>query len=178
VDLSDDPPPPRRPLFFPVVIATTFLSIIGMSVGLLLGAERERSDARQSVDNSPISTRTDQGPTEEPSTAPEGPPCRDETQAAAEGAGVSGPLSRVLRLRTKSSEVFICRDPAGALYYHANRGGNTWIEGETALFLTGVTGEGDHYEVTATDGTAFSVTAERLLVVHKDGSRETQPALR
>jgi hypothetical protein len=173
VDLSDDLPPPRRPLFFPVVIATTFLSIIGMSVGLLLGSQRDRTSTTTTPTDTPTVTVT-----EETSPPPSGPLCRDETQAAAQGAGVPGPLTRVLRLRTKTSEVYICRDPAGALYYHANTGGNTWIEGKSALFLTGVTGEGDHYEVTATDGTTFSVTRERLLIVHDDGTKETQKALR
>jgi hypothetical protein len=153
-----------------VVIATTFLSIIGMSVGLLLGSHRDRTSTATPIDNPTVTV------TEKTSAPPGGPLCRDETQAAAQGAGVPGPLTRVLRLRTRTSEVYICRDPAGALYYHANRGGNTWIEGKTALFLTGVTGQGGHYEVTAADGTTFSVTRERLRIVYKDGSQETQAA--
>ena len=38
---SDDLSPPRRPIFFPVVIATVFLTIIGGTVGFMLG-ERHR----------------------------------------------------------------------------------------------------------------------------------------
>ncbi|MEV6492464.1 hypothetical protein AB0M20_28165 [Actinoplanes sp. NPDC051633] len=146
-----------------------------MSVGLLLGAERDRSSADPTPQDTTPTTATRTPATSPP---PSGSLCRDETQAAARRAGAPGPLVRVLRLRTKTSEVYICRDPAGALYYHANSDENSWIEGETALFLTGVTGEGDHYEVTATDGTTFSVTAKRLLIVHTDGSKEPQPAVR
>src|SRR3954468_16439670 len=42
---SDDPFPPRRPIFFPVVIATVFLTIIAGTAGFMLG-ERHRSDNR------------------------------------------------------------------------------------------------------------------------------------
>jgi hypothetical protein len=72
--------------------------------------------------------------------------------------------------------VYICADRAGALYYHANNGGDTWIEGETALFLPNVVQDADGYRVTAGDGTTFSVNRERLFIVHKDGRPETQPA--
>jgi hypothetical protein len=41
VSQSVDLPPLRRPLFFPVVIATVFLSIIGMSAGLVLGSHHD-----------------------------------------------------------------------------------------------------------------------------------------
>jgi hypothetical protein len=175
VDLSDDLPPPRRPLFFPVVIATTFLSIIGMSVGLLLGSQRDRDttpDAgpTQVVDTVPTVTS--------PRPKPTGKPCRPETQAAAQRAGQREKLYVVLTLQTKTSIVFICESSSGDLYYHANNGGNTWVEGETALFLTGVTEQDDGYHVTATDGTEFTVSADRLLILHQDGTEEEQPAVR
>jgi hypothetical protein len=85
-------------------------------------------------------------------------------------------LTQVLLLRTKTSVVYICRDGAGSLYYHANNGGDRWIENETALFLSNVVRRGDGYEATAADGATFSVTRERLLIVHPDGRTEEQPA--
>ena len=176
MDLSDDLPPPRRPLFFPVVIATTFLSIIGMSVGLLLGNQRDSLSSRAPVNSSVSANPTPEQV--ETTSPPSGPPCRDETQFAAERSGVTGTLTRVLRMRTKSSEVYICSDPAGDLYYHANNGGDTWEEGRTALFLTGVSAADDGYHVTATDGTEFVVNADQLLIVHKDGREEVQKAVR
>ena len=175
MDVSDDLPPPRRPLFFPVVIATVFLSIIGMSAGLVLGSRQkaEDRDARQPQQQQ----QQQQPPAVQPTTTrPEGPRCRDETQAAAQLVGVAGDLTQVLRLRTRSSVVYICADEAGSLYYHANNGGDTWIEGETALFLPNVVRDGDEYRVTAGEGTRFSVTRKRLFIVHADGREETQPA--
>ncbi len=175
MDVSDDLPPPRRALFFPVVIATVFLSIIGMSAGLVLGSRQkaEDRDARQAQQQ-----QQQQAPVVQPTTnRPPGPACRDETQAAAELLGVAGRLTQVLRLRTRTSIVYICADEAGSLYYHANSGGETWIEGETALFLPNVVSDGDAYHATAGDGTSFSVNRKRLFIVHADGTKETQPAV-
>ncbi len=175
MDLSDDLPPPRRALFFPVVIATVFLSIIGMSAGLVLGSRQKAEDRRadQQVQQQQQQPAVS---TSEPTPRPSGPPCRQETQDAAQLAGVSGRLAQKLRLRTATSIVYICADEAGSLYYHANNGGETWIEGETALFLPNVVRDGDGYRVTAGDGTTFEVNPERLFIVHKDGTPETQPA--
>jgi hypothetical protein len=171
VDLSDDLPPPRRPLFFPVVIATIFLTIIGMSAGLALGARHKHLvEAGQSQPGAaPTSISTS-------ATTPQN--CRPETQAVAPQYGAVGQLKIALLLRTKTSAVWICRDEAGRLFYHANRGGENakWVEKETALFLTGVHPDGEGFEVTATDGTTFSITAQRLRIVHRDGTVETQEA--
>jgi hypothetical protein len=171
VDLSDDLPPPRRPLFFPVVIATVFLSIIGMSAGLVLGSRHQ-----ETAQTAPTSTTL--APEHPPTTAatPAGRPCRQETQDASRLVGAVGTLTQVLLLRTRTSVVYICRDGAGSLYYHANNGGDRWIENETALFLSNVVRRGDGYEATAADGATFSVTRERLLIVHPDGRTEEQPA--
>jgi hypothetical protein len=160
VDLA----PPRRPLFFPVVIATVLLSIIGMSAGLVLGSRH--------------ATRTNAAPPSVPAhtTTSAAPACRSETQEMGRQSGATGTLRIELTLRTASSTVWICSDEVGRLYYHANRGGADarWVENKTALFLTGVRRDGDGYAVTAPDGTTFSVNARRLYIVHKDGRPETQ----
>ena len=60
-----------------------------------------------------------------------------------------------------------------------NRGGEDakWVENETALFMPNVQSDGDGgYEVTATDGTTFSIDSFRLHIVHKDGTEENQDA--
>ena len=150
-----------------------------MSVGLLLGSQRDRNATpeagpTQVVDTVPTVASSRPKPT--------GKPCRPETQAAAQRVGQAGELYLVLTLRTKTSIVFICESVSGNLYYHANNGGNTWVEGKTALFLTGVRAEDDGYHVTATDGTeavaVFAAHADGLLILHKDGSEEEQPAVR
>jgi hypothetical protein len=157
VSLSDDLPPPRRPLFFPVVIATTFLSIIGISVGLLLGSQRDQNQAAQQQTDRPAVTTTSAGPEPSVEAKPSGKPCRPETQAAAEQVGVVGTLVVVLHVRTRSSALWVCRDPEDTLYYHANNGGGRWIEGETALFLPSAVRGDDDYHATADDGAVFSV---------------------
>jgi hypothetical protein len=172
VDLSDDHAPQRRPLFFPVVIATVFLSIIGMSAGLVLGS-RQRQDGRETQQQHQETTPATPDTTEDDRL-----PCRKETRDVARRFGATGTLRIALLLRTGTSAVWICEDEAGRLYYHANRGGEKarWIENETALFLPAVRRDGDGYAVTAPDGTTFSVTTERLLIVHTDGRQEIQAA--
>jgi hypothetical protein len=171
VDLSGDLPSSRRPLFFPVVIATVFLSVIGLSAGLVLSSQHK--------DQGQGGTTTNSQPTTPPDTpASTAEPCRTETQTMGVRFGASGSLRIALKLRTAKSTVWICGDDGGRLYYHANRGGEKakWIEGETALFLPDVQADGDTYRVTATDGTQFTITAERLEIQHKNGTVEVQKA--
>lgn len=174
--MSDDLPPPRRPLFFPVVIATTFLSIIGISVGLLLGAQRDREHATDDRPIPPVSL-TSPATSAAPAPTPSGQPCRPETQKAAAAAGVDGRLALVLHMRTGRSDVYICRDASDALYYHANNGGREWVEGKTALFLTEVERDGEDYRAFAPDGAVFTVSQKRLLIVHPGGREELQKAV-
>jgi hypothetical protein len=182
VDLSDDLPPARRPLFFPVVIATVFLSIIGMSAGLVLGARAKREARESERQQQEQQQQQQQGPVGQPTTNDAaGSECRPESQKMAAKAGATGALRMVLLLRTTSSAVWICEDESGRFFYHANSGGEhaRWVENETALFLSGVQRDGDAaYAVTAADGTNFSITPKRLLIVHTDGREEVQPAVR
>ncbi len=176
MDLSDDLPPARRPLFFPVVIATVFLSIIGMSAGLVLGSRQKRAE-RQAQEQ-----QQQQQPVLLPTSRDPRPECRPETQRMAQAAGAAGTLRIQLLLRTATSAVWICEDDQGRYYYHGNRGGEDarWVENETALFLTGVRRDGsdEAFVVTAVDGTTFSVTPNRLFISHKDGREEIQSAVR
>jgi hypothetical protein len=171
VSLSDDLPPARRALFFPVVIATVLLVIIGMSAGIALASYhdgRKADDQAQSV----------AAPSSAP-VIPKAPACRSETQSAAVGSGAKGTLRIVLLLRTKTSAVWICQDEAGQLFYHANRGGEhaTWIEGQTALFIPGVRPDGAGGYTVDYDNTNFDVNADELRIVHKDGRVEVQKAI-
>jgi hypothetical protein len=174
VDLSADLPPPRRQLFFPVVIATVFLSIIGMSAGLVLGDRHKRSQE--------ATPPAGQGQSSEPAVrpSPRGTPCPEQSQVIGAKRGAVGVLTIDLKLKTKSSTVWICEDEAGNLYYQGKTGGSDtpWVEGKTALFMTGVQRDGDGYAVTASDGNTFSINADRLRIVHKrDGKVEWQPAV-
>jgi hypothetical protein len=163
VSLSDDLPPPRRPLFFPVVIATVFLSIIAMSAGLVLGSHYKPPDT-------PADTYV---PTEPAATTIACPP---EMHATARRLGYDVTLSQVLKVRVAGTgtTVWICHDELSRLYYQANRGGyeKTWIEGKTALFLPNVVRDADGYLATADDGNTFAVNEQRLEIV-KNGKTQT-----
>ncbi|MEU8235128.1 hypothetical protein AB0C12_36520 [Actinoplanes sp. NPDC048967] len=167
---SVDLPPPRRPLFFPVVIATVLLSIIGMSAGLVLGSRHEtpRQTGEQTDGQAPYV------PTE-PALSPGN--CPPEMHATARRVlGEDVRLTKVLQVRTldTGTTVWICRDDTDRLFYQANRGGaeGKWIEGETALFLENVEPRGDGYFARAADGNTFDVNSERLEVVRK-GEKKT-----
>jgi hypothetical protein len=169
-------------MFFPVVIATVLLIIIGMSGGVVLAwyhKGKKTDNQGQSSDGPTSGTVTLTAPSS-PFSSGSGEPCRPETQQIAPAHGAKGVLWIRLLLRTKESAVWICADDAGKLWYQANRGGEhaTWIEGRTALFLAGVLPDGNGgYQVTADDGTLFSINAQRLRIVHKDGTIEVQDAL-
>jgi hypothetical protein len=172
VDLSDDLLPPRRPLFFPVVIATVLLTIIAMSAGVALAAwhKQQNQDIQAQNPNQSVTVPT----------TPSAPECRPETQQAAQRFNPQGTLRIQLLLRTATSAVWICADDAGQLFYHANKGGEnaTWIENKTALILNNVQSDGaGGYNVTAADGTTFSINSKRLRIVHKDGRVEIQLAV-
>ncbi|MFI5936942.1 hypothetical protein [Actinoplanes sp. NPDC051494] len=173
MSLSDDPSPQRSPLFFPVVIATVFLAIIGISAGFALGNEHSRFE-RTSAAQTPAPGETD--PATVPTPVPDGPECPEQMHATARKIGVTDTLYQVLRVRAASTgtTVWICRDPGGKLYYQANRGGTDakWVEGETALFLSDVEQDGDTYTATAHDGATFTVNDSELRVVTKTGREE------
>jgi hypothetical protein len=169
----DDHSQQRRPLFFPVVIATVLLTIIGMIGGFLLGEERNRSIGTSSTDY----------PEDTPTPVAgliDGPLCPEQTQKAGALQGASGELVQVLRVRTvRKTVIWICQDRAGLLYYHANKGGTDaeWIENKTALFLSGVWQDGNGaYVASAVDGAVFSVDPDRLRITHADGREEIQKA--
>jgi hypothetical protein len=155
-----------------VVIATVFLTIIGMTVGFLLG-ERHRRDAVQSADTLPSTY------VPEPTPVASGPLCPKRTQELAMRLNsASGELHQVMRVETeKQTVVWICVDGAGRLYYQANRGGEqaTWVEGVTALYLPDVTAVGDHeYVATASDQTLFRVSRKELRITHAVGAKAGQ----
>jgi hypothetical protein len=173
---SADLSPPRRPIFFPVVIATVFLTIIGMAGGFVLG-ERHRQTVRASVESS----QTAQTPEVivSSASAPTGRLCPDETLATAAKRGFSNDLREVFRIVTDNGTVvWICADPDNHLYYQGKTGGvdAPMVEGENALFLSDVIQRGDdEYEVIApNDHNRFEINREQLIVHRTDGRNQVQ----
>lgn len=145
-----------------MVIATVFLSIIGMSAGLALGSRHKASPESPGLPHIP----------ESPAASNGGVECPAEMHATARRLGITDTLTQVMRVRTTDTKtvttIWICRGPDDALYYQANRG-DGWVEGKTALFLTRVDQEGDGYVAKAVDGTVIRVDERQLRIFRKKG---------
>ena len=167
---SDDLSPPRRPIFFPVVIATVFLTIIAMTAGYVLGERRrgEVNDARP--DPGPVGQSSDAARR----PAPSGAKCPEETLVTARELGFPDDLRQVLRIVTDNGTVvWICRDPDGDLYYQGKTGGenSALVQHDNGLFLPDVEKlSEDRYRATAKkDGARITISRDQLEVV-KPGS--------
>ncbi|MCU7722998.1 hypothetical protein ODJ79_04660 [Actinoplanes sp. KI2] len=166
---SDDLFPPRRPIFFPVVIATVFLTIIAGTVGFMLG-ERHRSDGRGA---GPGETNETQGVSNtSASSAPSEPACPEAVIQTADRLGLPTDLRQVFKIVTeRRTVVWICQDGGGKLYFQSKTpktqdADEPLIQGKNALFLNGVQEVGnDEYTAVASDGNSFEVN-RRQLVVH------------
>jgi len=150
-----------------VVIATVFLTIIGGTVGFMLG-ERHRDDGGGSGTTG--DTTATQGDADPSSAAPTGPPCPDEAIQFAASQQLPTDLRQVFKIiTTRGTTVWICQDGAGSLYFQSKTGGvdKPLVQGKNALFLDQVSRVGDdEYEAVATvDGNRFEVN-RRQLVVH------------
>jgi hypothetical protein len=171
---SDDLSPPRRPIFFPVVIATVFLTIIGMTVGFLLG-ERHRDQLRAAQKTTTTGVVT---PDPGSSSAPPGPLCPPETLALAAKLNFPDSLYQILKITTENgTTVWICQDDAGSLYYQSKTRGvdSKLVQGDNGLFLSQVTRRGDkEYEAFADDGARFLVSTKKLEIHFADPGKKSQ----
>jgi hypothetical protein len=170
---SADPSPPRRPIFFPVVIATVFFTIIGMTAGFLLG-ERHRRMTRAAAETQQTPEATDSA-----APVPTGKPCPDEALATATRLGLSADLREVFHVVTDHDNVvWICADPDNRLYYQGKTGGvdAPLVEGDNGLFLSGVIKQGaDEYEVIApNDHNRIEVNRKQLIIHRTDGRNQVQ----
>ncbi len=142
-----------------MVIATIFLTIIGGTVGFMLG-ERQRNDDGGA---GPQETTTTQTAAEPPSTSPSGSSCPPEAIKLA-----ATDLRQVFKIiTTNGTTVWICQDSAGSLYYQAKTRSEDGqlVQGRNGLFLDDVERLGeDEYRATATNGNTFEVNRSHLLV--------------
>jgi hypothetical protein len=171
---SVDHAPPRRPLFFPVVIATVFLTIIGMAGGYLLG-ERDRQAGGPSTGSSrPVTPVVASSP-----TAVAGPLCPKAAQQAAAAVN-SGSLRQIFRIRTtNSSTVWICQDPSGRLFYQSH----TLLDGQdrplqqnrNGLFLSGVHRTADGFQVYDQYSNRFEINRRQFQIYFVSGKVQSNP---
>ena len=153
-----------------LLVAVIFLALLGGIVGYGLGvlSKRDRATAAS-------------GATEATTSATH---CPSHAESL---AGVA--LYRVLYVRTAGSEVWICRDAGGRLYYQGHRGqpNEQLVESQNALFLSAVVSDGDDgYVATNTSSggriTKYHVTPDQLVTefINYDPPQAatTQPAVR
>ena len=146
-----------------MVIATVFLTIMGMIGGYVLG-ERHRDRLRAQEAGQIQDPEPDPVPS---SDLPSGPLCPTATQDTAARLGFPTPLTQRLKIETDNeSTAWICEDPNGKLYYQGKTGGleADLVETKNGLFLSDVIADGDEYQATAANGARFVVTRERLEV--------------
>jgi hypothetical protein len=175
---SEDHSPHRRPIFFPVVIATVFLTIIGLTAGFVLGERRRDEDKAAAAPP----TEDSRSAVEVPSSVPaSGPYCPPETQQTAVEGGFPGDLRQTLKIETDNGTVvWICRDPAGRLYYQGKTGGPgaALVQHKNGLFLPGVIERGpDDYRAVADNGNQILIDRERLEVRFTNGKTEQHPVV-
>jgi hypothetical protein len=157
-----------------VVIATVFLTIIGMTAGFMLG-ERRRHEPAGGQTTSPVARSTSEQPV--PSAVAAGQLCPDETLELAARSGFPNRLFQVMKIRTDNgTTVWICEDAQAHFYFQSKTGGYDvpLRQGVNALFLSDVvqTGPGE-FTATAAEGNTFLVTRKKLEIRFVDG-RATQ----
>jgi len=160
----------------PFLLAVIFLAALGGGVGFSLG-KLSNHQHRAAADHDGAGGRRDNSTGGGNGTGDGGgagtgggqnsrPRCRAHTEDQA-GAGR---LTQLLYLRTAQSEVWICQDGNGTLYYQGHSGapGEDLQEGVNALFLRDVQREGGNgYVATNVDPagpiTKYHVTPQRLV---------------
>jgi hypothetical protein len=169
-----------------VVIATVFLTIIGMTGGFVLGERHRRLVAAV---ESPGTTQPAPTPTTGPTptqsrsaatssaqaTSVRGGLCPELIRKTSESLGFSSTLRQVMRIETDNgTTVWICQDDTGGYYYQSKTGGldAALEQGKNGLFLFNVhhAEDREEYVALATDGTRFIANRKQLEVDKPNGS--------
>jgi hypothetical protein len=154
-----------------VVIATVFLTIIGMTAGYVLGERHRRNTPTGSTPSQASGAQT--VASSAPTVAVSGPLCPDAAQQAAAATGASDLRQIFMIVTDNKTTVWICEDPSGDLFYQSH----TLVNGQdlplrqnfNGLFLPGVTQAEDGYAVTDQKGNKFQITREHLQISFVSG---------
>jgi len=161
----------------PLLLALVFLAIIGASVGVSVGyylaGPGEDGGGGNGGQTQGPPTQQPPTPDETDSPAPERG-CPAVTQAAAVQDGARGQLQLELYIRTRFSQVWICRDRADRLWYQGHRltgeatdnlpaatSGNTLFLSEVEQFENGYVATN---RISATRTTYYRVTRTQLRI--------------
>jgi hypothetical protein len=176
--MTEPLPRSRGTVFMQVLVAALFLAVIGGSAGLALGLrerDRDNGDGGRTAQH----TQKQRIPPNQPSQpGVEGPSAGASSVPCEEGikrqAGRRD-LVQMLYIQTKLSEVWICRDGDGALYYQGHR-----LSPEGRLFLTDVEQQGDGYLATnfsRSGTTTYRVSRDQLVIDNGPGDPDVQPVV-
>ncbi len=163
------------------LLAVIFLAILGGAGGVLAGLAARHHDEALAGASQHSGGTGGQSPLGGPTMgAGSGPPTTQSSTSPTLCPGPmlemanAGVLHLVFYLRTTGSEVWICKDDRGGLYYQGHRGQPNdapLVEGTNALFLTDVTADGDTWVAVnrqAADGSTveYHVSAQGLVIRH------------
>ena len=159
-----------------VLLAVAVLAVVGAAFGYVLGTQAKADDNRRGQG------RVTQSTGKTTPTARTGKACPSITERAARDQGSPGDLRQRLYIKTDESEVWICEDRAGKLWYQGHRlsGPFQQATGSDSLFLTTVNlkSDGGYLAVNVTERgtTDYVVYRDRLIIAGRENGRsETQP---
>lgn len=176
--MTEPLPRARGTVFLQVLVAALFLAVIGGSVGLAIGLREREQGATGGTSGQGQDQPTQQEQISQGQPGTGSPPSEPSAEACPGRIGRQAgrdDLAQVLYLQTAQSEVWICRDGGGGLYYQGYR-----YSDKGWLFLTDVQQEGDEYVATNPTGdapTMYRVSPAGLKIEHSDGSTEEQQAV-
>lgn len=164
-----------------MVIATVFLTIIGMTGGFVLG-ERHRDQLRVANPEDTTAVVNPYPDNSSASVVPSGPLCPDETIAFAAQNRLPTDLYQIFKITTRNDTiVWICQDGAGSLYYqsHTKASSGALVQNKNGLFLTGVSRRGENeYLAVSHEGNEFLVNDQELRVTFANGDDPQVSAVR
>jgi hypothetical protein len=178
-----------------VLLAMVFLAIIGGSGGYLAAHRQKQHHLAVAQSSSPPSAApatATPAPSDQPVSALSSPSksisptsSGQECPAPAEKLAGNIRLYELLYLLTARSEVWICKDAGGKLYYqgHSLTLGRDLIEGKTALFLKEVTTDPDvpgGFVATNVDNhgtTRYHVSPQQLVTEINGKANQPEPAV-
>ncbi|GAA0530627.1 hypothetical protein GCM10010172_09140 [Paractinoplanes ferrugineus] len=157
-----------------MVIATVFLTIIGMTAGFVLG-ERHRDRLRAADPQDTTDIVTPYPADSSYASGPSGALCPDETIAFAAANGYPADLRQIFKAVTNNdTNVWICEDSNGQLYYQSQTKASSGVFDQTAnaLFLPRANRQGDNeYSAVASDGAKFLINSKQLRITFPDGRK-------
>jgi hypothetical protein len=170
-----------------LILAVFFLAVIGASAGYILGLRHKHAAARHTAQ------QTNEPPPPAPASRPAGgKACLSETERDAKQKFNSpGGLAQTFYLLTNKSEVWICKDSAGTVFYQghvrsdAERQGGArppLVDLQNSLLLKTVSSDGKGGWIAENQSgggvTKYTVTAQELVVEQPNRKPDHQPAIR